>query len=112
MCDDFTLQKYIRCSNPPNDTIEAAIDSSNIGWCQGEYKAVDHANGVDTPIPGSAGAGDAGRQHDVDTAGQPQVELRQPGAVQQILQAGNRTEPDGASQDSAGREIRLGALTS
>lgn len=44
MCYEFTLQKYTRCRNPPNDTIEAAIDSPNIGWCQGEYKAVDHAN--------------------------------------------------------------------
>lgn len=41
MCDDFTLQKYTRFPNPPNDTIEAAIDpphsttqtESSVGNC-------------------------------------------------------------------------------
>lgn len=48
MCDDFTLQKYTRFPNPPNDTIEAAIDpphsttqtESSVGNCSSPNLAI------------------------------------------------------------------------
>ena len=62
---------------------------------------------MDTSISGATGPGDAGRQHVVDSADQQQVELRQPGIVQQVFQAGNRAESDGAQETSSRGKMKI-----